>query len=72
MHSQMVDLRYAFKQQEIDTVKESIKEIEKSLENAWTAIEDVKEESKAYKDSKRSHQETLDKQTNLIQQLSQK
>ena len=42
MHSQMVDLRYAFKQQEIDTVKESIKEIEKSLENAWTAIEDVK------------------------------
>ena len=42
---------------------------EKSLENAWAAIEDVQQESKTYKDSKRSHQEMLDKQTNLIQQL---
>ena len=68
MHSQMGELRYEFKQQ-IDGVKESIREIEKSLENAWAAIEDVQQESKAYKDSKRSHQEMLDKQTNLIQQL---
>ena len=33
------------------------------------SIEDIQQESKAYKDSKRSHQEMLDKQTNLIQQL---
>ena len=46
-----------------------MKDIEKSLENAWAAIEDVQQESKKYKDSKRSHQEMLDKQTNLIQQL---
>ena len=65
MHSQMGELRYEFKQQ-IDGVKESIKDIEKSLENAWAAIEDVQQESKAYKDSKRSHQEMLDKQINLI------
>ena len=68
IHSKMGELRYEFKQQ-IDGVKESIKDIEKSLENAWAAIEDVQQESKAYKDSKRSHQEMLDKQTNLIQQL---
>ena len=67
VHSQMGDLRYEFKQ--IDGAKESIKDIEKSRENTWTAIEDVQQESKAYKDSKRSHQEMLDKQTNLIQQL---
>ena len=33
VHSQMGELRYEFKQQ-IDGVKESIKDIEKSLENA--------------------------------------
>ena len=68
MHSQVGELRYEFKQQ-IDGGKESIKDIEKSLENAWAAIEDVQQGSKAYKDSKRSPQEMLDKQTNLIQQL---
>ena len=51
---------------QIDGVKESIKDIEKSLENAWAAIEDVQQEPKAHKDSKRSSQEMLDKQTNLI------
>ena len=60
----MGELRYEFKQQ-IDGVKESIKDIEKSLENAWAAIEDVQQESKAYKDSKRFNQEMLDKQNNL-------
>ena len=40
VHSQMGELRYEFKQQ-IDGVKESIKDIaEKSLENAWAAIDD--------------------------------
>ena len=62
----MGELRYELKQQ-IDGVKESIKDIEKLLKNAWAASEDVQQESKAYKDSKRSHQEMLDKQTNLIQ-----
>ena len=55
VHSQMGELRYEFKQQ-IDGVKESIEDIEKSLENAWAAIEDVQGGSRAYKDSKRSHQ----------------
>ena len=70
VHSQMDELKYEFKQQ-IDGVKEAIKQIivAKSLENVWAAIKDVQQESKAYKDSKRSHQVMLDKQTNLIQQL---
>ena len=38
---QMGEVRYEFKQQQIDDVEESVKEIEKSLENAWAAIEDV-------------------------------
>ena len=68
IHSDMAELRCEFKQQ-IDDVKDSIKEIEKSLENAWAAIEDVQQEIKAYKDSKRSHQEVLDNQTKMIQEL---
>lgn len=68
IHSDMAELRCEFKQQ-IDGVKESIKDIEKSLENAWAAIEDVQQETKAHKDSKRSHQEMLDNQTKKIQEL---
>ena len=48
----------------MEGVKESIREIE-SLEFASEAIEDVQQESKVFKDSKRSYQEMLDKQTNL-------
>ena len=47
VHSQMSELRYAEFKQQIDGVKESIKDIEKSLENAWAAIDDVQQESKA-------------------------
>ena len=68
VHSQMDELRCDFKQQ-MDGVKESVREIEKSLEFAWAAIEDVQQESKAFKESKKSYQKMLDKQTNLIQQL---
>ena len=60
VHSQMGELRYAEFQQQFDGVKKSIKKIEKSLENAWGAIEDAYQESKAYKDSSRSQQEMLD------------
>ena len=50
MHSQMAELRCEFKQQ-IDGVKVNIKEIEKSLENAWAVIEDVQQpEAKTNKD----------------------
>ena len=68
MHSQMAELRCEFKQQ-IDGVKVNIKEIEKSLENAWAVIEDVQQEAKTNKDSKRSHQDMLDKHTTTIQDL---
>ena len=46
----------------MNCVKESIKEIEKSLENAWAAIEDIQQGSKVYNHSKRSQQEMLDSQ----------
>ncbi|KAL9977775.1 hypothetical protein ACROYT_G015216 [Oculina patagonica] len=59
------ELRCEFKQQ-IDGVKDSIKEIEKSLNKAWAANEDIQQETKGYKDSKRSHQEMLDNYTKRI------
>lgn len=60
----MDELRCDF-QQAMEGVKESVREIEKSLEFSWAAIEDVQQESKVFKDSKRSYQEMFDKQTNL-------
>ena len=63
VHSKMGELRYGEFKQQIE------KKIEKSLENARGAMEDVQQESKAYKDSQRSQQEMLDEQTNLTQQL---
>ena len=68
IHSLISELRCEFKVQ-IDGVKVNIKEIEKSLENAWAEIEDVQQEAKTNKDSKRSHQDMLDKHTSTIQEL---
>ncbi|KAL9989464.1 hypothetical protein ACROYT_G004020 [Oculina patagonica] len=68
LHSQMCELRYEFKDQ-IDGVKVNIKEIEKSLEHAWAVIKDVQQKAKTNKDSKRSHQDMLDKHTSTIQEL---
>ncbi|KAL9964158.1 hypothetical protein ACROYT_G027750 [Oculina patagonica] len=59
-----------FKEQ-IDGVKVNIKEIEKSFEHAWAVIEDVQQEAKTNKDSKRSHQDMLDKHTSTIQELQE-
>lgn len=53
VHLQMDELRCDFKQA-MESVKESVREIEKSLEFAWEAIEYVQLESKVFKDSKRS------------------
>ena len=44
----------------MEGIKCSIKEIEKSLENAWATIEDLHQEFKTHKESKRAHQEMLD------------
>ncbi|KAL9952957.1 hypothetical protein ACROYT_G040290 [Oculina patagonica] len=65
MHSQMSELRCEFKEK-IDGVKVNIKDMEKSLEHAWAVIEDVQQEAKTNKDSKRSHQDMLDKHTSTI------
>lgn len=60
-HAQISNLRRELKE-EIDGVTTLIQDVEKSLENAWAAIEDVQQETKAYKDSKGSHQKMLDYQ----------
>ena len=38
--------------EEIDTLKGNIKSVEKSFEEIWATIEDMKETTKALKDSK--------------------
>ena len=55
--------------EEIDGVKQTMKDVEKSLEGAWAAIEEVQQETKTYKDSKSSHQKMLDDQAQKTQLL---
>lgn len=68
LHTQISTLRCELKE-EIDGVKQTVKDVEKSLEGAWAAIEDIQQETKAFKDSKSSHQKMLDDQAKKTQLL---
>ena len=68
LHSQIAQLTHEFKE-EINGVKNSLKEFEKSLNSAWAFIEDLQQESKAFKDSKGSHKKMLDEQASEILRL---
>ena len=54
---------------EINVVKSTLNELEKSLNHAWASIEDLQQESKALKDSKSTYQNMIDEQTAEIQCL---
>ncbi|KAL9983150.1 hypothetical protein ACROYT_G005282, partial [Oculina patagonica] len=68
LHTQLSTLRCEMKE-EIDGVKQAMKDVEKSLEVAWATIEDIQQETKTYKDSKSSHQKMLDDQAQKTQLL---
>ena len=68
LHTQISELTCEFKH-EINVVKSTMNELEKSVNNAWASIEDLQKESKALKDSKSSHQKMMDEQTAEIQSL---
>ena len=68
LHSQISELTNEFKH-EINVVKSTMIELEKSVNHAWATIEDLQQESKALKDSKSSHQKMMDEQTVEIQGL---
>ena len=70
LHTEVSTLRCEF-MQEMEGVKCTIKEIEKSLENAWATIEDVQEDFKTHKDSKKTHQEMRDRQSREIKLLKE-
>ena len=55
--------------QEINGVKITVKELEKSLTNVLARIEDLQQETKTFSDSKDSHQQMLDEQAAEIQRL---
>ena len=46
--------------QELDGVKKSLRDIEKSLEAAWDSINDIQEETKTHNDYKKTCQQSLD------------
>ena len=68
LHTQISELSCEFKH-EINVVKSTLSELEKSVNLAWANIEDLQQESKALKDSKSSHQKMMDEQTAEIQSL---
>ena len=68
LNSQIAQLTYEFKE-DINGVKNSLKEFETSFNNAWISIEDLQQESKILEDSKSSHQNMLDEQASEILQL---
>ena len=68
LHTQISELTCEFKH-EINVVKSTMNELEKSVNNAWASIEDLQQESKALKDEKSSHQKMMDEQTAEIQSL---
>ena len=70
LHTEVSTLRCEF-MQEMEGVKCTIKEIEKSLENAWATIDDVQKGFKTHKDSKRTHQDMLDSQSREIKLLKE-
>ena len=68
LHTQISELSCEFKH-EINVVKSTLNELEKSVNLAWASIEDLQQESKALKDSKSSHQKMMDEQMAEIQSL---
>ena len=68
LHAQIAALNSEFKE-ELNGVKVTIKELEKSLNNAWAFIEDIQSEAKALKDSKSSQQQMLEEQAAQIKTL---
>ena len=57
--SEISILRHEMKQ-ELDGVKKSQRDVEKSLEAAWDSINDIQEEAKTHNDYKKTCQQSLD------------
>ena len=68
LHTRISELTCEFKH-EINVVRSTLHELEKSVNHSWASIEDL-QESKALKDSKSSHQKIMDEQTAEIQGLT--
>ena len=54
LHTRISELTCEFKH-EINVVKSTLNDLEKSVNHAWANIEDLQQESKALKDSKSSN-----------------
>ena len=59
--------------EEVENIKTSLKEVEKSLQSAWDNINDLQADAKTHSDFKKTSQQTLDshlQQINLLKRNS--
>ena len=71
LRTEIASLRYELKD-EIEGVKTTIKDMEKSIEAAWDAIGDIQEEMKANSDVRKQLQTDLDSQKAEIVKIRRK
>lgn len=65
LHEELSAIRQEMKH-EIDSVKENVKSVEKSVEELWATVEDLKEETKALKDTKKAQEQEVEGLRSLL------
>ena len=58
--------------QEVEGIKDTPKEVEKSLQSAWDTISDLQEDAKTHSDFKKTCQQSLDSHLQEIDKLTEK
>ena len=65
LHEELGAIRQEMKH-EIETVKDNVKNVEKSVEEVWATVDDLKEEVKALKDTKKTQEKELEGLRSLL------
>ena len=70
LHEELSAIRQETKH-DIETVKDSVKNLEKSVEEVWATVDDLKEEVKALKDTKKAQEKELEGLRSLLMHENQ-
>ena len=65
LHGELSAIRLEMKH-EIQTVKDNVKNAEKSVEEVWATVDDLKEEVKPLKDTKKAQEKELERLRSLL------
>ena len=65
LHEELSAIRQEIKH-EIETVKDNVQNVEKSVEEVWAIVVDLKEEVEALKDTKKAHEKELEGLRSLL------